>query len=638
MKRAFLLSFQVCLVVALVAQEGRDRFAEKKTGDTSNTHVLISKAIELGKVDSSAADVLFRRAIKAALENNELGNAGRAYYEMGEMYFRFKNHNKSFGAFFNAKEYFVKAGARKEIAYTNFTLGRQQYYRGNYKISASHLNYAMREAKQLHLTELESDVLEYLGVLYHVMPNPRNTSSSTLRKAWTIKRDIRDTAGSLQIMKTLADVYYVDKKFDSALYFNTAAIQLAQTLGLTYDASLMQLQQVPPLLRLNKIGEARGMLQEVSENIVDSSDLNIRIRFYIQSGNYHIAEKDTEAGRRHYDSAIGIARQAGFPEMYSLVYKNMADAYYYAGDFQKAYEYQREYTNKMAGLYSSDNYSTLGELQTILKTNVTEDEVRSLGVQNEIKALRLKNERSLRITLLISAVGLLLSAVVIFLLYRKQRRKSMIIEKQGLEMQTLMKEIHHRVKNNLQVISSLLDLQSQTIGDSQAAEAIKESRNRVQTMALIHQDLYSEESLSGIEMSGYINKLAQNLFSSYNVKTNKISLKTNIEPILLDIDVVIPIGFVLNELISNALKYAFVNRESGTLNIALELKSGELALMVKDDGIGFPPGLNIYQAKSFGFKLVKAFAQKLKGRIEVYNDNGACVLLHIRKYKLNVSV
>ena len=214
----------------------------------------------------------------------------------------------------------------------------------------------------------------------------------------------------------------------------------------------------------------------------------------------------------------------------------------------------------------------------------------------------------------------------------------MIIEKQGFEMQTLMKEIHHRVKNNLQVISSLLDLQSQTIGDSQAAEAIKESRNRVQTMALIHQDLYSEESLSGIEMSGYINKLAQNLFSSYNVQKNKISLKTNIEPILLDIDMVIPIGFVLNELISNALKYAFANRESGTLSIALELKSGELALMVKDDGIGFPPGLNIYQAESFGFRLVKAFAQKLKGRLEIYNDKGACVLLHIRKYKLNVSV
>jgi two-component sensor histidine kinase len=236
--------------------------------------------------------------------------------------------------------------------------------------------------------------------------------------------------------------------------------------------------------------------------------------------------------------------------------------------------------------------------------------------------------------LLISAFGLLVSALIIFRLYQKQKSKSTIIEKQGAELETLMKEIHHRVKNNLQVISSLLDLQSQTIGDKQAAEAIKESRNRVQTMALIHQDLYSESNTRGIAMPDYINKLALSLFSSYNVKKNKILLETNIEPILLPIDLVIPIGFVLNELISNALKYAFSDKESGILNITLEQKNGELLLKVKDDGQGFPPGLNVYQAQSFGYKLVKAFAQKLKGRLEVYNDNGACVLLHIRKYKL----
>ena len=224
------------------------------------------------------------------------------------------------------------------------------------------------------------------------------------------------------------------------------------------------------------------------------------------------------------------------------------------------------------------------------------------------------------------------------MLYRKQKIKSVIIEKQGAELQTLMKEIHHRVKNNLQVISSLLDLQSQTIGDSQAAEAIKESRNRVQTMALIHQDLYIDSDTKGIEMRGYINKLAQSLFSSYNVKKNNISLETDIEPILLDIDQVIPIGFVLNELISNALKYAFLNRDSGVLHIALQQHQDELLLKVKDNGEGFPSGLNIYQAQSFGYKLVKAFSQKLKARLEVYNDDGACVLLHIRKFNVNPHV
>ena len=629
MKRAAIFAFQICLALSLVAQ--------KEKGDTSQIAATINKARQLGKVDSSAADKIFRIAIKTAVETNDPYHAGKAYYELGEMYYRFKNHNKSFGAFFNAKEYFVKAGSRNEIAYTNFALGRQQYFRGNYKISAGHLNYAMREAKQLQLRELESDVLEYLGILYHVMPNPRYTSSSLLRQALEIKQRIDDKTGALQILKTLGEVYYDNRRFDSALYFNTAAVNAARKLGLKYDAILAELQKVPALLRINEGKKALTILDNIRESSLDTSDLNISIRYYIQSGNYHIANEDTLTGSRYYDTALKIAQDAGFPEMFSLVYKNMADAYYHANSFQKAFEYQREYTHKMASLYSSDNYTTLGELQTILKTNITEDQVRYLSAQNEIKELRLKNERSLRITLLISAAGLLFSAIMIFILYRKQKKKSAIIEKQGIELQTLMKEIHHRVKNNLQVISSLLDLQSQTIGDRQASEAIKESRNRVQTMALIHQDLYSEGSLNGIEISDYITKLAQSLFSSYNVKKNKVLLETNIEPMLLDIDFVIPIGFVLNELISNALKYAFPDKESGILTIALEQKGGELILKVKDDGIGFPQGLNIYQAKSFGYKLVKAFAQKLKARLEVYNDNGACILLHIRKYKIRMS-
>ena len=635
MKQALMLITQFIWIFHLGAQDGELNRVNKNEMDTSEIKKIISKAIETGKKDSSAADRIFRVAIEKAKKVNYFYGAGSAYYEMGEMYYKHKNHNKSFGAFYNAKEYFAKASARKEIAYTNFKLGRQQYYRGNYKISAGHLNYAMREAKQLHLNQLESDILEYMGILYHVMPNPAFASSHLLRRALEMKQKINDSIGSLHIMETLAAVYYDERKFDSSFYFNVSSIKLAEKLGLKAEANHARLQQIPSLLRLGKMDEARSSLYSIKKNIFDPSDVNISIRYYIQAGNYFTAAQDTLAGKKHYDTALRIARSAGFPEMYSLVYKNMADAYYHGRDYKKAYEYQFQYSVKMAGLYSADNYTASAELQYILKTNITEDEVKYLSVQNEIKELRLKNERVLSVILLISALGFLASAIVIYILYRKQRKKSSIIEKQGTDLQTLMKEIHHRVKNNLQVISSLLDLQSQTVGDSQASEAIKESRNRVQTMALIHQDLYSEGNIKGIEMPDYINKLTTNLFSSYNVKKNKIVLETNIQPIFLDIDLVIPIGFVLNELISNALKYAFCNKESGILNITLEQKNGELLLKVRDNGEGFPPGLNIYQSQSFGYKLVKAFAQKLKARLEVYNDNGACVLLHIRKYKIN---
>jgi two-component system, sensor histidine kinase PdtaS len=640
MKRPLILVIQLCMLAQLAAQEGREQnnIKEKTSADSSlSIGQMILKAKVIGKQDTSAADKIFRAAIEKAIKAKDPYNAGKAYYEMGEMYFHHKNHNRSFGAFFNAKEYFIKAGSENEIAFTNFKIGRQQYYRGNYKIASGHLSYAMRLAKQLKLKSLESDILEYMGILYHVMPAPGYASSNLLKKSLEIKQQLKDQNGELRILEKLAGICYDQQQFDSAFLYGDSSIALAEKLGLKYDADLSRLSQIPSLLRLKKEAEVKEKLYFLKKNMQDSSDLNLHIRYYIQDGNYNIAIQDTPTANKKYDTALQIAQHSGFPEMYALVYKNMAEAYYYNNNLKKAYEYQLQYTNKMAGLYSEENFTTFRELEYILKTNSTEDEVKYLGVQNEIKEVRLKNEKTLRLVLLAGAAGFLLSAVIIFLLYHRQKIKNRIIEKQGADLQTLMNEIHHRVKNNLQVISSLLDLQSLTIGDKQAAAAIKESRNRVQTMALIHQNLYQEGNMKGIEMEDYINNLALSLFSSYNVKKNKIFLKTKIDTVSLDVDLVILIGLILNELISNALKYAFCKKETGTLFITLQRNESksELLLEVKDNGDGFPAGLNIYRTESFGYKLVKAFAHKLKARLEVFNDNGACVQLHIRKYKVS---
>lgn len=253
--------------------------------------------------------------------------------------------------------------------------------------------------------------------------------------------------------------------------------------------------------------------------------------------------------------------------------------------------------------------------------------------ENDLKIHELAREKRIRLQLIIGAVLLLIASLAIFLLYRRQRSKNLLIQRQADDLQVLMKEIHHRVKNNLQVISSLLDLQSLTIGDRQASQAIKESRNRVYSMALIHQNLYNEQNLMSIEMEDYINKLCQSLFESYHASENRISLETDVDPLLLDVDMVIPVGLVLNELISNALKYAFCDKEQGVLKITFKKSEDGMLLQVKDNGRGFPTGMNIYQTPSFGYKLIKAFAQKLKAKLEVYNDDGACVMLHIRKLK-----
>lgn len=258
----------------------------------------------------------------------------------------------------------------------------------------------------------------------------------------------------------------------------------------------------------------------------------------------------------------------------------------------------------------------------------------SLNRESNLKDNQLQKEKRLRGMLYGGISSLLLCGVIIFLLYKKQRSKNSIIQKQADDMQVLMKEIHHRVKNNLQVISSLLDLQSLSIKDEQASGAVKESKLRVQSMALIHQNLYSEGNIKGILMEDYIKKLVENLFHSYNIEPNKIKLITDIDYLNLDVDTVIPLGLILNELISNSLKYAFHEQENGEILVALKETQQQLKLQVKDNGCGFPPNLNKIKQESFGFNLIVAFSQKLKAKLDIFNDNGACVAMSITRYKI----
>lgn len=258
----------------------------------------------------------------------------------------------------------------------------------------------------------------------------------------------------------------------------------------------------------------------------------------------------------------------------------------------------------------------------------------SLNREGFLKDSQLQKEKRLRWLLSAGSTLLLLSGAVIFLLYKKQRSKNSIIQKQADDMQVLMKEIHHRVKNNLQVISSLLDLQSLSIKDEQASGAVKEGKLRVQSMALIHQNLYSEGNIKGILMEDYIKKLVENLFHSYNIKADKIKLVTDIDHLNLDVDTVIPLGLILNELISNSLKYAFHEQENGEIFVALKENQKQLRLQVKDNGCGFPPNLNKIKQESFGYNLIEAFSQKLKAKLDIYNDKGACVAMSISRYKI----
>jgi len=191
------------------------------------------------------------------------------------------------------------------------------------------------------------------------------------------------------------------------------------------------------------------------------------------------------------------------------------------------------------------------------------------------------------------------------------------------EKEVLLREIHHRVKNNMQVISSLLRLQSGIIEDKKSVEMLKESQARIRSMALVHEKLYESEDLTNIDFNEYIEQLVQTLFRSYAVNGEKIRLKLNIKRVMLNIDKAIPCGLIVNELILNSFKHAFADGDQGEIEVSLLcINENEVELTVSDNGIGVPEGIDFNNSGSLGLKLVNILTDQIDGKLDLDQSKG----------------
>jgi PAS domain S-box-containing protein len=200
------------------------------------------------------------------------------------------------------------------------------------------------------------------------------------------------------------------------------------------------------------------------------------------------------------------------------------------------------------------------------------------------------------------------------------------------EKEVLLREIHHRVKNNLQIISSLLNLQSHSIKDKSYADMFKESQDRIRSMALIHEKLYQSKNLARIQFDEYTDTLVHELIRFQGVNTQKIEVKIDVGDISLDIDTAIPCGLIINELVSNALKHAFPDNRSGEITIRVHSVDDKYELAVTDNGVGIPENIDIEDTSSLGLRLVTILAEdQLDGDFSLHRDEGTTVRITFKK-------
>ena len=212
---------------------------------------------------------------------------------------------------------------------------------------------------------------------------------------------------------------------------------------------------------------------------------------------------------------------------------------------------------------------------------------------------------------------------------RKQMEDALRVSLQ--EKNVLIREIHHRVKNNMQVISSLLQLQSDQINDDSIRLLFKEAKDRIRSMSLVHEKLYSTEHMDTIDLAFFINDLVTNLFRSYGINNNRIQFTLEGKNVTLGIDDAVPLALILNELISNSLKHAFPSERKGKINIRIEEKQGIITIELADNGIGTPANVQINNTKTLGLKIVQALTEQINGSIELARNSGTRFILSFKK-------
>lgn len=236
----------------------------------------------------------------------------------------------------------------------------------------------------------------------------------------------------------------------------------------------------------------------------------------------------------------------------------------------------------------------------------------------------------------IEMIRMLLDYIVLVVknsqLYEEIKYNKDYLENINKEKEILLKEIHHRVKNNLQIISSLLYLQSRGIHDESIIELFEDSQNRIKSIALVHERLYQTQGMARIQLDSYIQELTAHLFHACGAKADTICLRLDIDDISLGLDTAIPCGLILNELVSNALKYAFPTRQEGTIHIAIHRNPEDtLTLTVRDDGIGLPEEIDFRHTESLGLQLVTMLVTQLQGTIALHAQQGTAFVISFRE-------
>lgn len=519
----------------------------------------------------------------------------RAYHALASVYSYMANRKLSLEYYLKAARLNEKLGDDELLGLNYSDIANLYLVEENYKDAEKYLLESLELVQGINEPRSEIPPLVNIGIVY-LNTNRKDLAIESFQKALIISKDLNDPQKTGYCLDQLGDVYKDSGKPQEALDHYNQALEIWQ-----------------------RIGDKQGVA-----NSTFSIGLCLRSQGKLSLGVLKMKK------------ALELIEQTGFRLSKSDMLEELSDTYAEIGNYQLAYTHHKSLKSFQDSIFNSKNEDKMNSLRAIYDTEKKEQQIDLQETQLREQTAVIDRQQAERNVLLTVAVFIVLIAILIFYFYRKVKlsnhqinlqnleitKQKEVIEKSLGERESLLKEIHHRVKNNLQIIASLLQLQSGRQTDMNTKKLLEEGQGRVKSMALIHQKLYENEDLKNIVFSEYLKDLISEIKRSFGSEVDNVELQIESDDIIFDVDKAIPLGLIINELTTNSFKYAYQGNDNGKLKVVMKQDGDRYTLEVSDNGNGLPQSFDFKNADSLGLKLVRILSNQLEGEYKITSEKG----------------
>ena len=606
-------------------------------------------------LQDTTAISLIKEALKWYTEADNNQGILNSYYMLGTYLGGFEDFDSSVfylqkGVQFGEE---IHDSAYLPMIYNN--LGLMFQYQGFNKEANDYFLKSITLKEAIPNSNLRSTYLNIGLNYYNISQNDK--AIAYYKKAELLFIDHHEDQPRALALKNIGDAFSDDNQLDSAVVYYNLAHAIFEELGDSNSVARYYLSMGEIATKKEEYQKAKELLDLALYSLPKSA--NSRLIIYIQISraenyltlNSHKNPRELNEVIANLQDADVLSKEIGLFSPRVTISYLLYEAYELLGEYKLASQYAKEHIVLSDSLFNQQSSEAIAKQNAKFESEKKELKIQFLAKENDLKNTKLIQNNELQtkqqhiIYLLFSGVFFTgIFVFVIFKFYRKQKIfntnlqiKNTVIGKQNKEKIILLQEIHHRVKNNLQIVWNLLDLQAYNIPNPEIKAAINDGKNRVNSMATLHTMLYQNDDLGNVSFEEYLSKLVAQIKNTFSITQNYEVIIAVPSDIKFDLDTSIPLGLIVTELFTNALKYAITDEKKAVIELKVEkINADEYTLTIRDNGPGLPAGFDSKKTGTLGLKLVPNLCRQVQGSLKMMNDNGAVYIIRFKGKSFDV--